>query len=221
MHTYFPYLLLFLPGLLVAQFQGGSGDGSAFQRSAASSSLPLRLLSFTAARQQDATVLHWAVEEGTATDHFDVERSADGRRFTRVSHLAGDGREGGTYAATDPSPLTQGAYYRLRVVSIDQAVTFSNVVYLPGRAGDTDFSLFPNPARGTAASLRLAVPVPGEELLIAVYDGTGRQHFRTIRTGDADHRAAVSLPVLPPGNYLVRVVGSGGRQQSRWLTVSR
>ena len=222
MYTYLPYLLFFLPGLLTAQLQGGSGDGSAFQRSAASSSLPIRLLSFTADSQESGTHLQWIIKDGTETDYFDVERSADGRQFTCINHLLGDGREEGNYAATDPSPLAQGTYYRLRVVDLDRSVTLSDVVYLPGTAAAGDFRLYPNPTRGTTASLYLTTPPRrGDNLIVTVYDSNGRQHYRTVRSAAADKPSTLSLPVLSPGSYVVQVSGSDGRQQSQRLTVSR
>ena len=221
MSTYLPYLLFFLPGLLTAQFQGGSGDGSAFQRSAASS-LPIRLLSFTVASQQDGTVLQWATKEGTTTDYFDIERSVDGRQFTCINHLLSDGRKEGDYVATDPSPPVQGTYYRLKVVDLDQSVTLSDVVYLPGKAAESDFSLYPNPTRGNSTSLYLATsPRGSDDLIITVYDSNGRQRYRTTRSTDSDNTAALSLPVFSPGSYVVQVSGSGGWQQSQRLTVSR
>ncbi|AMJ65050.1 hypothetical protein [Hymenobacter sp. PAMC 26628] len=87
--------------------------------------LPVTLLTFTAHYAGGAVALAWAVAQEVNVARYEVERSGDGQRFSRVSDVLASGAP--AYAARDGrSPET--VYYRLKVVDRDATYAYSPVV---------------------------------------------------------------------------------------------
>ena len=86
--------------------------------------LPVELTAFTAVAQGPGTVrLAWATATERNSARFEVERSPDGRGFTRIGTVAaaGSSRRPRTYELLD-AQLPVGAarlYYRLKQVDSD------------------------------------------------------------------------------------------------------
>lgn len=215
-------LCFLLPLSLSAQFQGGSGNGSTFSAASSAATLPLTIVHFAATSAGRVVHLHWTTQNEVDTESFTVERSANGRLFASILQQPAAGSAGDRqldYAATDPSPLPAGAYYRLRVTDFDGAVTRSEVVYLAGRSQETLFSLYPNPAAGAAVQLVLTDAILSTgEVTVRVYHTDGREVFITQK---ATTRGPAPFLDLPAGSYLVQVVSTDGRQQHELLTVVR
>lgn len=79
--------------------------------------LPVRLISFTGQQQGNTVLLNWktAGEENNAG--FEIERSADVRKFEIIGFVdgSGDANEVRKYDFTDPNPFAT-SYYRLKQI---------------------------------------------------------------------------------------------------------
>ncbi len=173
---------------------------------AAATPLPVELSAFTATPAGPAAVrLAWATASEKNSASFEVERSPDGKTFARIGTVAAAGSSSSTrgYELLDTNlPTHQSTiYYRLRQLDADGTFAYSpvRVVPRPG-AGAAGPSLYPNPARGGAATLTGTLP----GTVVTVTDALGRPVTSTI--ADASGTAALDLPAgLPTGVYLVRV----------------
>jgi hypothetical protein len=160
--------------------------------------LPVRLVSFAGqARGRDAE-LHWRTAQELNNDHFELERSADGRRFETVATIAGAGTSSQpqAYQHRDAGALLPGLarYYRLRQVDVDGSASYSPVVVLSA-AATTALQLFPNPAHGSVQLLGAAAPTA------ELRDLQGRL-LRTFATN-----APLELHGLAAGVYVVQCDG--------------
>jgi hypothetical protein len=83
-----------------------------------SGTLPVKLISFTAGRSNQSVLLSWKTASEEGFDHFEIERSADGRSFQKIAtiHAAGAGYP---YQHIDQVPLTGQNFYRLKMVDQD------------------------------------------------------------------------------------------------------
>lgn len=90
--------------------------------------LPVKLLSFAGNKNNNKVDLKWVAEE-TNTNHYEVERSANGREFTKIAEVAAanNGRQQ-MYTAADELPLSGINYYRLKMVDNDNSRTYSRVI---------------------------------------------------------------------------------------------
>ncbi|MBS1660439.1 MAG: T9SS type A sorting domain-containing protein [Bacteroidetes bacterium] len=103
--------------------------------------LPLNLLSFDAAAAGGAgNKLGWTTASESGVKEFVVERSADGVTYFPIGVVAAGG---GVYSFVDgaPGPVN---FYRLKMVDIDGAFSYSPVKKVGGAAG-VSLSCYPNP----------------------------------------------------------------------------
>ena len=121
--------------------------------------LPVRLVSFTGLAQGLDAELRWKTAQEVNNDHFELERSRDGRAFETVATIAGAGTSAlpRAYRQLDARALLPGrpTYYRLRQVDLDGTASYSPVVALTA-AETTALQLYPNPARGSVQLLNAA-----------------------------------------------------------------
>lgn len=181
--------------------------------------LPVQLASFSAkAVGQDAQLM-WRTVQELNNDHFVIERSFDGKTFSSVSQIQGQGT---TTAATDYrftdvqagiKALGQVAYYRLRQVDTDGTTSYSTVQALSFVKAGASISLYPNPA-STSATLDLS-SLPVGSYQVTMVDAVGRvvrqAHY------EAGVTSTLSVQELPTGSYLVLVRGQGFNQSLRLM----
>ncbi len=94
--------------------------------------LPLNLLSFTGEVKQNDDLLKWTTANEINTDYFIVEQSSDGSVFKRVAKIKAAGTTPGNkdYSFSQSSLLNTGGFYRLKMVDINEAFTYSPVLKL-------------------------------------------------------------------------------------------
>lgn len=94
--------------------------------------LPVELITFKGAVQYGNVKLSWATAMELNNDRFEVERSQDGKTFSKIGEVRGHGNSSVRldYSFTDTAPAAGDNYYRLRQVDFDGTEDFSKVVAL-------------------------------------------------------------------------------------------
>ncbi len=92
-------------------------------------SLPIKLSSFNTSNSKNNSVLNWTVQNQDASSgYFDIERSTDGKNFTKIGTVASNGLPTGNYSYTDEnSGLAGTVYYRLKIVDKDGQFVYSEI----------------------------------------------------------------------------------------------
>ncbi len=173
--------------------------------------LPVSLLDFTAKAvlNRDA-LLSWATASETQNNHFEVERSFDGTRFTKIGQVAGQGTTASTstYTLTDAGVATQASgpvYYRLRQVDTDGVATYSPLRTVSfTKAATVSLSLYPNPAQASTTLDLSSLPATGTYQVVLL-DATGRTVRTSTLGGGLPH--LMSISDLATGAYQVLVTG--------------
>ncbi|MGN6165346.1 MAG: T9SS type A sorting domain-containing protein [Flavisolibacter sp.] len=110
-----------------------------------SSSLPLRLISFSCTSNNTANLLQWQTTAETNTQGFDIERSVDGLSFATIGSITSRNSSGtNLYAYTDNSLWQQTYFYRLKMIDQDGSFTYSRVIKTQ-TALTSKLNVFPNP----------------------------------------------------------------------------
>ena len=112
--------------------------------------LPVQLLSFEGKEQADAAVLQWTVTGAEKTTRFDIERSIDGRSFSRIGTVPAVMANGntGSYSFTDYMLMAHNNYYRLKLIDADGKTNYSKtVLVLEDLNVKNSMRVAPNPAR--------------------------------------------------------------------------
>jgi len=179
--------------------------------------LSVGLLSFSGQQQSGQVVLNW--QTATDQDHkfFSVERSTDGVSFVEIGEVlvTGNLTVGHSYNFSDQRPANGKNYYRLKIVALDGALTYSRIVsvYL---AENNRFAIFPNPSDGNSITVQLALSsqVPGT---IDVFNDQG------VLVGHAN-AASPAVPVfftpaLSPGVYFARYSSRGNTAVKSFVVI--
>ncbi|WP_167855154.1 right-handed parallel beta-helix repeat-containing protein [Hymenobacter wooponensis] len=180
--------------------------------------LPVELVSFSAkAAGQDAQLV-WRTAQELHNDHFVVERSFDGKSFSAVGQVKGQGTTtlATDYRFTDAQVAVKAAgtvYYRLRQVDTDGTTSFSSVQVVTFAKAEVTISLYPNPAT-TSAILNLT-SLPQGSYKVTIFDAVGRAVSLSLFEGGTT--PTLSVQELPVGTYQVLVSGKDFKQALRLI----
>ncbi|MEP7377571.1 MAG: PQQ-dependent sugar dehydrogenase [Chitinophagaceae bacterium] len=190
--------------------QGQVSDFSSFFFAATNITLPLELVYFKGALQNNATLLQWQTANETNTSHFDVERSVDGRVYSAIGTVTANGTGGNKYAYKDydVNNLSSAViYYRLKMVDADGKYTYSNVVtiYLSDITG---LSVSPNPTSGET-KMTINAAVDGR-VQWKLRDNNGKVVMQnTIGVTKGNNNVTINISRLSIGLYYLHVEGAG------------
>jgi hypothetical protein len=195
----------------VAATYGGSGHFLTVgfeQPFPVSAPLPLEWLAFSGRFVNGQVELEWVTGREYNTDRFDVERSADGRRFDKISQVAAAGNPTAatTYRTVDGSPLSGKNYYRIRQVDVDGRSSYS-VVVLVETSGLAGWSVYPNPAHGHFA---LEIRSAAARTIVVYLYSWGGQLMASRQVACMGGRTVIEwdVPGLSGGLYVLRAGGN-------------
>ncbi len=173
------------------------------------SPLPIELVDFKAEACDQNVCLNWTTASETNNDFFTVEKTKDMMFYETVTTVdgAGNSTQRLNYAAVDHAPYEGKSYYRLKQTDFNGHATYSNIDDVNFIANtDFSFNIYPNPNTGETINLAINT-TKGDEILVVVYDATGRETYsKVIITDDktTDNVYAVDPSgKLKPGIYFI------------------
>jgi len=94
--------------------------------------LPLQLIGFTASANKDIVYVRWTTSSEKNVNHFETEKSLDGIHFVAISKQTALGVNAGRehYLAEDFKPGPAINYYRLKIVSNNNSISYSRAITL-------------------------------------------------------------------------------------------
>lgn len=113
-----------------------------------SSSLPLKLTSFSGSANGNTNFLKWQTTAEVNTKQFDIQKSSDGNNFSTIGTVSANNRSGdNNYSFSDQSVSSSNEFYRLKMIDIDGAFVYSSIIKLSSNSSGNQFSVYPNPAK--------------------------------------------------------------------------
>lgn len=170
--------------------------------------LPVDLLGFSAVKQNGNAFLKWETDNQVKFDHFEVERSATGNGdFERLTTVKAQSGLSGNYNFTDYTVRNSmaAAYYRLKMVDIGGAYTYSKVVMLQFSKGvvvDVKSTLL-------QVGQPIQISVTGghaETFNLAVYSMNGARVYQQKQA--AQGTVSIATNNLTKGMYVVKAEGT-------------
>ncbi|MES2837104.1 MAG: T9SS type A sorting domain-containing protein [Bacteroidota bacterium] len=131
-------------GTLIGPLDCGSGG-------CGTSTVPIKLISFTASKTTDGVLLTWVTETETNNEFYSIERSADGINFEVVGKVKGAGNSiySTEYTYLD-KPLQFGTiYYRLKQTDYNGDFEYFDMITVYNEMDTNKPVLFPNPSNGS------------------------------------------------------------------------
>jgi hypothetical protein len=178
--------------------------------------LPIELLNLTGSFNGKAVLLAWKTASERDNKGFEVERSLDGRGFSKIGFVKGQGSSSGRhdYTFTDPEILQRTQYYRLKQVDNDGGFDYSKVVAVETSKRRAFASAQPNPFGSGGIRVTLGDSFSGSFRAVLM-DIRGRQVWQANLNAKAGEQVEMAVPAeLAKGTYLLRLVTGGGEEQS-------
>jgi hypothetical protein len=178
---------------------GYVGAQGAFPIQATGAPLAIKLANITATNVGSRNRIDWTTVSETAGDHFELERSTDGRNYTTITTITAKG-EAATYSYWDATPEAGINYYRLYMKDAQGNGTYSREVTAVVK-GNNAFGVtaHPNPV-----SDKLQVSIngtQGKNPVIVMTDITGKLLQTVNVTGNS---VEVDMSRLAAGIYMIK-----------------
>lgn len=175
-----------------------------------SAPLPVELIYFNAACEDDKILLTWSTATETDNDYFTVEKSLDGTYFTAIAEVNGAGNSNTVqnYSAYDYEPSQQLAYYRLKQTDYDGKYEYSDLVNIQCNQGaGVTFTVYPNPSLSASDVYVSFKGLEGqEEVLLVLRDVLGRVVYSQVIFADDNGSVLTAIDPykrLAAGTYMV------------------
>jgi hypothetical protein len=169
--------------------------------------LPVHMISFSGKDSDKKVQLSWVIENEIAFNHYELERSSDGVRFSAIAVVLPFGKEGrNSYAYTDDlSGLNDNTYfYRLKMIDRDGSFAYSPILSFGLEAGAAKINVFPNPVRTefTVSLQGMKAGIYKMEITAA----SGQVHLVKQLFIDGNYTEKIYRKNLPAGMYLLRII---------------
>lgn len=184
----------------------------------ASTTLPLQLGELTAVRKTNAVELNWQTLSEQNTSHFEIEKSEDGSRFSAIGSVtaAGNSSVKKDYRFTDWQPSAGTAFYRLKMIDLDNAFQYSRIVAVKNNKGPVNVDVFPNPAADV-----VQVQIPSDrkkKVTLSVTGMSGQVLWQSdMQVSEGTNSTSIEVLRFPPGQYLLTVSDENGKTTTPFI----
>jgi hypothetical protein len=153
----------------------------------------------------DAVTVSWTDAAQPNTDHFVVERSADGNAWSAIGTVGYQrtAEQDFTYHFTDADALNGNNAYRLQMVDQDGGVIYSKIITVTLANNTGQISVYPNPVRGqtihittlsTDPALVKIFSLSGQLLLLSSLKG--QTHYQVLLPSNSPHNSYLVVQVI-------------------------
>lgn len=163
--------------------------------------LPVTIITFDAFMEESQVHLSWVTTTEINNDRFEIERSADGKKFEKIGEVlaSSDLAAEKYYRYIDPAPLSGINYYRLKQLDHDGKFAYSKMVAVKFLE-DEDFSIYPNPSHD-----RVNIKSPKILTKLEVVNMLG---ITVITVPVSSNHLPVDVSSLQPGLYIMKAGGT-------------
>ena len=162
---------------------------------------PLNLLSFIARKNDKTNLLKWATTQEINVDRFEIERSHNGREFSKIGTVKAGSIN---YTFADNTRLATTNYYRLKMIGKGGSFSFGPVRLI---SNNCSFSvvIFPNPAKDKLQIQITSDKPTALQMQVVSLDGK-RLISNSFTANEANTLRSINISSLQKGSYLLKVV---------------
>jgi hypothetical protein len=179
--------------------------------------LPLKLTMFTGKVTENKSLLEWVVTGNESGLQFEIERSVNGKDFTKAGVIAASDKEDKEYYTFQES-LNGNAYYRLKIINKDKSFTHSPVVFVKdGTVAADKLFVVQNPVE--ASLIFTYQSTQTEQSTINIYNALGLKLLSTQRTAQkGSNTYTINLDQkFASGTYILEVVSTQTKSVERFI----
>jgi hypothetical protein len=151
--------------------------------------------------------LTWQTASEKDNERFDIERSTDGKLFSKIGQTKGHGttNQVQNYDYVDTNPFSGVNYYRLKQVDTDGQFTYSKTVSVEMSNAGKNISVYPNPVKD---KVTIETTIQGD-YSVELFDITGK-----LLQAHKANQPTMQLTIndLPNGVYMISVKSNAVQQ---------
>ena len=165
--------------------------------------LTVNFTSIKAVAQNNDIAVEWKVASQLNIANYEVEKSTNGRSFTRatVQVATGVNNATATYNWLDVNVANVINYYRIKALDINGKVSYSPIVKVTTAKLASSFTISPNPVKGNSVNLVLSKQ-PAGEYVVNLSNATGQ----TIYSNKFQHAGGNVIKTFNLSNGIVNGV---------------
>ncbi|MEJ7681474.1 MAG: T9SS type A sorting domain-containing protein [Segetibacter sp.] len=172
------------------------------------STLPVTLTDIKAYQIDKGIQVDWTAHAEINIDHYEVEKSVDGRQFEKVNVVIAENNSAvaPSYGWFDTNVSTGSNFYRIKVIEKSGAVKYSAVVKVNIAEGNRNITIFPNPVKGNVIQVHLSNVEKGRYAVV-LYNNLGQNLYSgTIEhtTGSGTYKI-LSGRLISKGPYTLQI----------------
>jgi uncharacterized protein len=161
--------------------------------------LPLKLVSFTGAKQIGFNQLNWVAAANNSIHYFELESSETGANFTKIATINTVNNTTNRFAYNDNTNAAI-TYYRLKIIELNGGVQYSNIIKISAST-NTLIVLYPNPVKNQTTLQINNAALIGTQALLTDVKGAVLQNINII-----NNHQLVDMNSLKSGIYLLKLV---------------
>jgi len=178
--------------------------------SVAAAALPVTFSYFNGAITTGAVKLTWLVASELNVNRYEVERSSNGKTFSKIGQVAAAGLT--TYIYNDATATSGSNYYRIKDVDNDGKYKYSSVVLI--KLGKTALAatlkVYPT-LTSNSLMVEYASASAGNSIDLLSMDG---KLIKTVKPVEGSTEASINVSSLKAGLYLLRYSTNNGESAS-------
>jgi hypothetical protein len=177
--------------------------------------LPVTITGISAGRNSNGTItVNWKSENETAIEKYELERGGDGRNFSRIKTVLPVANNGGRaeYTELDTNPLSGNNFYRIKAISTNGLVQYSNIAKVADIRSEYRIAVFPNPVINKTINISFSNQSAGR-YIIQLINALGQTTLSKSEMLDAAPQTKKIFlgNQLPSGNYQLKIIAPDGK----------
>lgn len=179
--------------------------------------LPIKFSSVKAYQQGSSIAVEWVVHNEEGIKHYEVEKSTDGRNFSKAVIQAATGNNIHTvnYSWVDVNATTGNNFYRISSTALDGDIKYSQVVKVTIGKGKAGYEVYPNPVISNVINLQF-INQPKGMYSIRLLNLWGQVMFtkQILHNGGSSAEAIELSNIKQKGHYVLEVSGADKNKRS-------
>ena len=189
---------------------------SPFAIAEAPTPMPVKLVAFSARKENQISHLQWTTTEETNSNLFEIEHSQDAKKWLKIGErkAQGESKSAIHYDYIHTTPALGLNYYRLKMIDTDGSYAFSRIENLKFST-EVKTAVYPNPV----VNKLFIEPTTGETVLSAEIKAANG--ISALNADEKELKSGIDLTGLSNGIYLLETNMSNGQKEIHKILIQK
>ena len=170
---------------------------------------PISFIKAGAMQINDKVQVDWQATGESNVQSYEIEKSKDGKQFTKVGSTVGNGQNGiNSYSWMDVKPFGSNNFYRIKAISKTGEVKYSGIVKVKIGSNVSSITVYPNPVKNNSLTVRFENENKGT-YIVTLFNLLGQSVFTRMieHEGGSLTKSLQLSKAVSKGNYQLQIIG--------------